>query len=189
MPRTSSLICLLGLLLSSFSSAQKDRPSASQSVDWKALTPKIQQALGEAYDKCFAEQRWIEVVQTGDVNADGVPEALVQFCHMGAYTSEAALLQLENGKPVLSKFHDQNQKPTFPTFLQGASVRNGEDVKLAPEQHAVYAIHWHTGDEGALETCAVEAYVWSAKASTFDYDAGASKEIEKRECRRLAEQL
>jgi hypothetical protein len=187
-PKTSSLICLLWLL-SSFSPAQKDRPSASQNVDWKALTPQIQQALGDAYDKCFAERRWIEVAQTGDVNGDGVPEALVQFCHMGAYTSEATLLQLKNGKPLVSKFRDQNRKPVLPTFLQGASVRNGEDVKLAPEQHAVYAIHWHTGDEGVLETCAVEAYVWSAKASTFDYDAGASREIEKRDCRRLAEQL
>lgn len=186
MPRTSPLICLLWLLLSSVSPAQKDRQSARQNVDWKALIPKLQQVLG---DKCFEEQRWIEVVQTGDVNGDGVPEALVQFCHMGAYTSEATVLQLDNGKPVLSKFRDQNRKPIFPTFLQGASVRNGEDVKLAPERRAVYAIHWHTDDEGALETCTVEAYVWSAKTSTFDYDAGVSKEIEKQERERLVREL
>lgn len=145
--------------------------------------------MGDAYSKCFGEQRWIQVVQIDDVNDDGVPEALVQFCHMGAYTSEVTLLQLKNGKPRLSTFRDHNRKPVLPTFLQGASVRNGEDVKLAPARHAVYAIHWHTDDEGALETCAVEAYVWSAKTSTFDYDAGVSKEIEKQERERLVRQL
>ena len=57
-----------------------------------------------------------------------------------------------------------------PYFLQGASARNGEDVKLLPEKHAVYAIHWHADDSGRLETCKVEAYVWAPESRTFDED-------------------
>ena len=132
---------LIPLLFASLNlSGQQKQGSTSQTVDWKALTPKIQQALGREFADCFAERRWIDVVQTADITGDGIPEALVEYCHMGAYTSAAGLIRMENGNAVLASFRDQSKKPAVMSLLRGASVRNGADAKLLPAEHAMYLI-------------------------------------------------
>ena len=139
---------------------------------------------------CEKQSKRIYIAQAADVTGDGIPEALVQYCHMGAYTSDVTLMRLEGGKPVVARFRGKDGKILQPSFLQGASVRNGEDVTLLPEKRAVYAIHWHTSDSGLrLETCKVEAYVWAAQSGTFDQDGKLSKEIARGACRRIQEYL
>jgi hypothetical protein len=158
-------------------------------MDWKSLTPKIEAALQEGMKLCNDERRWIAVVQTEDVTGDRIPEALVEYCHMGAYTSEATLVKLENGNPVPARFRDKKGNLAQPNFLRGASVRNGENAALLPEYRAVYAIHWHADDSGRLETCSVEAYGWNAKTGTFDANRKLSGRVAQSECHKLKNQL
>jgi hypothetical protein len=157
--------------------AQQKSDSKPQTVDWEAMIPGIEGALGNEFKSCYAQERWIVIVQTADVTNDGIPEALVEYCHMGAYTSQVALLRLEHGKPVLAQFRGKGGKIVTPGFLDGASVRNGESTRLLPERHAVYASHCHTDDSGGLASCTVDAYVWVAKSATFDANETVSKEI------------
>lgn len=153
------------------------------------MIPEIQQALAQRWEDCFADHRWIDIKQIEDLIGNGSTVVLAQYCHMGAYTSEVAVLQLKNEKPVLSKFRDGDKKRATPPFLQGASVRNGEDTRLSAEKHAVYAIHYDTNDDGGLRTCKVEAYVWFPPNSSFDYNSSVSDELRVQACKEIEKQV
>jgi hypothetical protein len=190
-PLSRAFIVLL-LLVNPFafrSHGQQKQSSTPNPVDWKALTPGIEAALESEFKFCNQDRRSIDVVQTADVTGDGVPEALVNYCHMGAYTSDLALIQLIGGKPVSAHFQGKDGKVVTPGFLEGASVRNGEATKLLAEKHAVYAIHWNTDNSGKLAACIVDAYVWAAKSGTFNANGAISKEIAKSACPQLRQEL
>jgi len=139
----------------------------------------------EGSGQCPDEAKGMRIVQVADLTGKGIPEALVEYCHMGAYTSDLTLMRIENGKPVEVRFRDAHRKIASVGFLEGASVKNGEDTKLLPEKHAVYAIHWHTDDSGALAACTVDAYVWSPKTETFDLNHKVARLVAQRECATL----
>jgi len=169
--------------------AQQGRDASTSQIDWQALIPQIQSSLGAAFTSCNVDNRVTQIIRTADITGDTVPEALVEYCRGGAYTSEVAIMRLERAKPVVVRFRDSNRKPIKPVFANGASVRNGEGTGLLPEKHAVYTIHWHTDDFARLETCSVEAYVWTPRSATFDLNKSVAREIADRECARLRKQL
>jgi hypothetical protein len=187
--RAFIVLLLLVNALALCSHGQQTQSSAPNPVDWKVLTPGIEATLESELKFCNQDRRSIDVVQTTDVTGDGIPEALVNYCHMGAYTSDLALIQLIGGKPVSAHFQGKDGKVVKPGFLEGASVRNGEATKLFPEKHAVYAIHWSTYNSGKLASCTVEAYVWAARSGTFDANGAVSKEIAKHACFQLRQEL
>jgi hypothetical protein len=187
-PLSRALIVLL--LINPFASPlHSQQQQSSTPIDWKVMTPGIEAALESKFKFCDQDRRSIDVVQTADMTGDGVPEALVDYCHMGAYTSDLALIQLMGGKPVLAHFQGKDGKPFTAGFLEGASVKNGEATKLLPEKHAVYAIHWKTDDSGKLAACTVAAYVWAAKSRKFNANGAISKEIAKHACTQLRQDL
>lgn len=173
------------------SGAQRRLDSTPEALYWKTLTPAIQVVLEEALppNACQKERKWIYIAEAADVTGDGVPEALVQYCHMGAYTSDVTLMRLEGKKPVVASVRDKDRRIVQPYFLQGSSARNGENVRLLPEKHAVYAIHWHADDSGRLETCNVEAYVWAPDSLTFDENGKLSEETAKSACEKARQML
>jgi hypothetical protein len=178
--RLLSRALIVLLLISPFASPLRSQQQQSSTpIDW---TPGIESALESKFKFCEQDRRSIDVVQTADIMGDGVPEALVDYCRMGAYTSDLALIQLMGGKPVLAHLQGKDGKPFTPGFLEGASVKNGEATKLLPEKHAVYAIHWNTDNSGKLAACTVDAYVWAAKSGTFNANGAISKEIAKQAC-------
>jgi hypothetical protein len=145
--RLLSRALIVLLLISPFASPlHSQQQQSSTPIDWKVMTPGIEAALESKFKFCDQDRRSIDVVQTADMTGDGVPEALVDYCHMGAYTSDLALIQLMGGKPVLAHLQGKDGKPFTPGFLEGASVKNGEATKPLPEKHAVCAIHWNTGN-------------------------------------------
>jgi hypothetical protein len=181
--RLLSRALIVLLLISPFASPlHSQQQQSSAPIDWKAMTPGIQATLESKFKFCDEDRRSIDVVQTADITGDGVPEALVDYCHMGAYTSDLALIQLMGGKPVLAHLQGKDGKPFTPGFLEGASVKNGEATKLLPEKHSVYAIHWNTGNSLKLASCTVDAYVWNAESGTFNANGAISKEIAKHAC-------
>jgi hypothetical protein len=192
-PRFSMLFVILLSISLEFTpdtSAAQRKESAEIVVEWRNMTAQITDVLSESGVQCPDELiSGPSPVQTGDITGDGVPEALVEYCHMGAYTSDFVLMSLERGTPVLAHFRNKNKETIPVEFLRGASVRNGENTTLLPQQHAVYAIHWHTDDSGILETCTVDAFVWNPKGKTFDQSSRISKGIERSECPRVRKQL
>lgn len=186
-----SLIFLsISLELTPHTSAAQRKESVKIALEWRNMTAQITDVLSESGIQCPDElMSGPSPAQTGEITGDGVPEALVEYCHMGAYTSNFVLLSLKRGTPVLPQFRDKNGKAIPVEFLRGASVRNGENTTLLPQQHAVYAVHWHTDDSGTLETCIVDAFVWNPKGKTFDQSSRMSNEIARSECPRLRKQL
>lgn len=182
---------VLALLLGSFCGAvaQDSSNPAPAPVDWKTLTPQIQAALGDAYLMCNRNSRMIEVGQTEDITGDGIREAVVAYCRQGPYTSNVALMTLDNGKPVLARFRSSKGKPVDPAFVVGASIKDGQGVKFLPFKHAVYDIQWHIDKAMKMDKCTVDAYVWNAGSGTFDQNESVSKEIGTAECTRLSDQL
>lgn len=138
---------------------------------------------------CNRSSRTIEVGQTADITGDGITEAVVAYCRQGPYTSNVALMTLDNGKPVLARFRSSKGKPVDPTFVVGASIKDGEGVKFLPFKHAFYDIQWHIDKAMKMDKCTVDAYVWNAGSGTFDQNEPVSKEIGTSECTRLSDQL
>ncbi len=187
----SLAVIAASVLLSAFiSPAQQRQDSAPPSAEWRKLISKIQAVLDESEFKCpIKDREWVGILQTADVTGDGIPEALVEYCHMGAYTSDIELMQLEHDSPVVARFRDKNGKTATPSFLEGSSVMNGEATKLLPESHAVCAIHWHMDEYGKLGGCTVEAYAWDPTSATFNENEKLSKEVAQSECRKLRKEL
>ena len=104
--------------------AQQSPAAGTPPVDWNALTPQIQAALGDAYQMCGRNSRTIEIGQTADITGDGTPEAIVAYCRQGPYTSNVTLIMLEDGKPVLARFRSSKGKPVDPAFVAGASIKD-----------------------------------------------------------------
>ncbi|PYX51637.1 MAG: hypothetical protein DMG76_31855 [Acidobacteria bacterium] len=185
------LLFSISLLLLFEPFAQHKQHSTQRTVDWKALTPQVQAALGSEF--CDEKSRSIDIIKIADVTGDGIPDALVDYCHMGAYTDHLMQMRLERGNLVVAKFRDERgmKKIDHIEFLDGASVRNGASTKLLPERHAIYMISWHADDSGELEmqTCGAQAYVWNQKSQTFDANRMLSNEVTQRECRRIQREL
>jgi len=179
---TLALVALVALACGMSSASGFAQQANSAGVDWKALTPQIEAALGSRYSDCDENSRWIDVLKTADI---GVPVAFVAYCHMGAYTSDIAVVRLENGKPVPAVFR-RSGKTIDPEMLDGSSVRNGTGVELFPDQHAVFSVAWHTDDDGKVDGCSGTAYAWNRKTQTFDADDALSKILSNRECALIA---
>jgi hypothetical protein len=173
-----------------FAAAQRAGRSSGLAPEWRDRESQIEAVLLKSAHGCPDEMTSKPApIETADVTGDGIPEALVDYCHMGAYTSDVVLMRLEHGSPVLARFRDIKGKNVSPAFLRGASVRNGENSVLDIGNHAVYALHWHTNNSGALENCTVDAYVWNPRLGTFDQANRVAKEIVRRECPRTRKAL
>src|SRR5579863_8456999 len=96
---------LVGVVCLSTTAQQKTAPT-THTVDWNALIPQIEIALGAGWEECNADHRAVGIVHTGELSG-GVPVAVVEYCHMGAYTADLGLIWLENGRPMLARLRDE----------------------------------------------------------------------------------
>lgn len=182
------LLLVLESLIGSALAQQK--AVTTPAIDWESLKPQIEAVLNAAAP-CNEQRRWIAIGQVADVTGEGVPEALVEYCHMGAYTSDVMLMRLQDDKPVAARFRDDHGKVIQPEFMEGSSVMHGAGTGLLPDQHAVYSLSWDTSNSGGFDKdkCRTQAYVWNASSQTFDFDTKLSKLVTEEECRRVRQEI
>ena len=103
----SSILIVALIAFPAISSAQNSAVSAEVSR-WQALQPEIEKSLSKEpiWNDCPEEQRAIVITQAADVTGDGLPEAVVEYCHMGAYTSNTVIMRLVNGRPVIARLKE-----------------------------------------------------------------------------------
>jgi len=181
------LVLVLGFARQS-ATAQHEAVSGARTVDWDALKPQIQTALGKDWQECYPDHRRISIVDTSDLTGDGIPAALVDYCQMGAYTDTLTLILLENGKPVAARFRDEHGNAVDPEFLEGASVINGEATILLPLEHAIARISYQMNANDSdcwVEKCEGKAYVLNASSKTFDFEPEVSSPLIQSECRKI----
>jgi hypothetical protein len=152
---------------------------------WQALIPSIESSFAREGHKCPAEDSHIGIIDAADFHVpDGPSVALVDWCRGGAYTDWIVAMQIEDGKPVLSRFTNADGKADPVEFLQGASVMHGANVKLVPEKNAIYGINWDNDQEMHL-SCGANAYVWNPKTKAFRLDKELTSRATRIECEKL----
>jgi hypothetical protein len=182
--------CLLGLgmVLTSLSYGSPTAPqNNSEQRKWQAMVPNIRAALESQASSC----------QPGTVRADvlgaadflGASFALIDVCPLGAYTELIDAMRLDANQPVLARFRKGGHRIAV-GFSRGASVMHGKDVKLVPEEHAIYDISWdNDGTDSAgmvrLRKCVADAYVWHPKTEMFDHNARLTTQATQSYCREL----
>ena len=154
---------------------------------WQALVPSLPSALKQAFPNERINERVegnypVRIVETADITGDGVPEALVYLGGGGAYTDYVTVMRIEEGKAVVALFKEANGKVSAQIFLQGASARHGESVRVLPGQKAIYSMSTSTDDYGREDTCGVAAYRWDAHRRIFISNMLLSKQIAKSNC-------
>ncbi len=128
------------------------------------------------------ENYQVRIVETADITGDGIPEAIVYLGEGGAYTDYVTVMRIEEGKAVVALFKEANGKVSTRIFLQGASVRHGESVRMLPDKKAIYSMSTSPDDYGREDTCGVGAYHWDAQRRIFVWNKLLSKQIAKTEC-------
>jgi hypothetical protein len=138
---------------------------------------------------CPGNRGNIQIVDASDPGADGLSYALVDFCPGGAYTDWIVAMQIEAGKPVLSRFRKADGATLDVGFASGASVMHAVDAKLVPEKKAIYDIFADNDGSGGLARCGVRAYVWNPRLKAFQANAQLSREATQSYCRTERETL
>ena len=127
----------------------------------------------------------VRIIDAVELIPDEPSYALVDFCPGGAYTDWIIAMQMERGKPVPVHLRDANGEALDVEFAQGASVMHTVDVKLVPEKKAIFDIFSDTDGEGKPAKCGVRAFVWSAHARAFIFDAQLTTHASHNYCQSL----
>ncbi len=185
-----SIVLTFELIGSCLSGGQNRTPNPDQ-TRWETLKPQIEHVLIEdnILQQCDKDQTQITIDTATDTAGNRDPEAIVEYCHMGAYTSDALVMRLEHEKPVVVHFRESDGQIDDGNFLQGASVMHGEQVSLLPGENAVYSLHWDTDSQGELAVCTVRAFRWDRQTKTFAWDRQLTATVDGRECSKLKQYL
>jgi|GEM_PF-3600392 len=180
------LTLVLALLLLSGSRAHAASASRAAAIaKWQALVPAINKVLEEHNLKCHDEWGLPEIVDAADFSSgDDVSVALVDWCNGGAYTVWIVAMNLEDGRPVLSRFRNANGQDERLDFASGSSVMHSVRVELVPGKNAIYDFHSDDDQTGQEQDCGIKAYVWNTKAKTFSLDTELSKHATQSRCQR-----
>ena len=135
---------------------------AQTALDWNTELPDAQTALAAAFpNDQVASRSPISIVDTGDVDGDGVPEALVDMGTGGASTDSIALVSFKNGQVTVASSYDPMNGVMPMELVQGSSVLHSEDVGMDPTRGLVYQEQkTYSTSDGSLETCSVDEYTW-----------------------------
>jgi hypothetical protein len=181
---TARFLGIVGLLASA--SVAQDTPASAKSK-WENLVPQIENVLSKEGTTCPGQPLHIGIKDAEQLAGNSV--ALVYFCPGGAYTNWIVAMRLEGDQPVPAHFHTENGKAADIGFAEGASVMHGMDAKLVPEENAIHGIEWDNDETMRLKRCVVKAYVWNARAKTFDLSPALSRRAKVSYCGALQKKL
>ncbi len=157
-------------------------PIASSAQDWKGYAPELKDAIADAFPDAGVDGA-ITVSETADLNGDGVDEALLNTGSGGAYTEDAVLAILKDGKPTLAVFKDAEGGVGPILFSNGGSVRHAVAVILDSAARSVYEQNVDVKSDGSgLERCTIAAYQWDSQAKLFAYNETESARAESTFC-------
>jgi hypothetical protein len=174
-------VALAVTLLFSATGISQQQPTKPHDVamdKWLAMIPAIENVLKEHNLHCDypGGPRTPSIVDAADFSStDHMSAALVDWCNGGAYSDAILAVNLQDGKPVLSRFLNANNQEQRVEFLSGSSVMHSVGVKLVPGKNALFDSHCdYAGSEGLFH-CKVTAYVWNPTAQAFKWDMQLSR--------------
>jgi hypothetical protein len=137
--------------------------------EWQNRLPAIEKLIRQHKLECSDQPYTGQIVDAAKF-AGGPEVALVDYCGLGAYTDNLLLVQLDGGKPILSR---SGNGETL-SFAQGASAMHELGVYLVPEKSAIFSVS-ADNDGCHLLACRAEAYVWNSANHNFDPDKELSQ--------------
>jgi hypothetical protein len=175
-------VALIATLLFSAAGISQQQPMKGQDVaiaKWRAMIPGIVNFLNEHNLHCdYPGGPWKpSIVDAADFSStDHLSVALVDWCNGGAYSDAILTVNLQDGKPVLSRFLSANNQEQLVEFLSGSSVMHSVGVKLVPEKNAILDSHCDYAESEGVFHCKVTAYVWNPTGRVFKLDTKLSRQ-------------
>ena len=160
--------------------SQRDRTPSPAILKWEALIPEITEVLQRSAQACPEEHDNVQIVDAFE--ADGLSFALVDYCQSGASTDSIVAMQLEAGRPIVSRFLKSNGARLDVEFVSGTSVTHSDGTRLVPEKKAIFHTSSMSDAEGRPRHCSVEAYVWNPQLRAFQMNARVSREATHDSC-------
>ncbi len=185
--KTVAVTLLLFVSTAGMTQQQLTAPHVAAIAKWQALVPAINKVLEEHNLKCHPD--WVppsldtRIVDAADFSS-GDSVALVDYCNGGAYTIWIVAMNLEDGRPVLSRFRNANGQDERVEFGSGSSVMHSVRAELVPEKNAIYDFHRDLDQTGKEQDCGIKAYIWNTKTKTFRLDEEVSKHATQSRCQR-----
>ena len=154
------------------------------SFQWKDEFKSARKALRETFPDIDLEERSsMRIEQEDDVTGDGIPEALISLGTGGASTDFYALVRMTENGPESVQFRTEDGSVEALTLLQGGSVTHSDAVLLDPERHAVStASVMRSGEDGRIDSCVVDTYIWNEKDELFTYSVTESRRTQNDFC-------
>jgi hypothetical protein len=135
--KTVALIVTLLFSATGISQQQPTKPNDVAMDKWRAMIPAIENTLKEHNLHCdYPGGPWApSIADAADFSStDHMTAALVDWCNGGAYSDAILAVNLQDGKPVLSRFLNANNQEQRVGFLSGSSVMHSVGVKLVREK-------------------------------------------------------
>lgn len=177
--KTIALIVTLLFSATGISQQQPAKPRDIAMAKWRVMIPAIENVLKEQNLHCdYPGGSWKpSIVDAADFSSsDQMSAALVDWCNGGAYSDAILAVNLQDGKPVLSRFLNVNNQEQRVEFLSGSSVMHSVGVKLMPNNNALLDSHCDYRESEGVFHCKDTAYVWDATTRAFKLDAKLSGE-------------
>ncbi len=177
--KTVTLAVILLFSAAGISQQQPTKPHDVAMDKWHAMIPVIEKVLKEHNLHCdYPGVPWApSIVDAADFSStDHMSTALVDWCNGGAYSDAILAVNLQDGKPVLSRFLNANNQEQRVEFLSGSSVMHSLGVKLVPGKNALFDSHCDYANSDGVFHCKVTAYVWNPAARAFKRDMKLSRQ-------------
>jgi hypothetical protein len=171
--KTVALIVTLLFSATGISQQQPTKPHDVAMDKWRSMISAIENVLKEHNLHCdYPGGLWApSIVDAADFSStDHMSAALVDWCNGGAYSDAILAVNLEDGKPVLSRFLTANDQEQSVGFLSGSSVMHSVGVKLVPGKNALFDSQCDYAESEGVFHCKVTAYVWNPTARAFKLD-------------------
>lgn len=130
-----SIVLTFELIGSCLSAGQNRTPNPDQ-TRWETLKPQIEHVLIEdnILQQCDKDQTQITIDTATDTAGNRDPEAIVEYCHMGAYTSDALVMRLEHEKPVVVHFRESDGQIDDGNFCRAPRSCTESKCHCSPEK-------------------------------------------------------
>ncbi len=177
--KTIALIVIFLFSGTGISQQQPTKPRDVAMAKWRAMIPAIENVLKEHnLHRDYPGGPWKHsIVDAADFSStDHMSAALVDWCNGGAYSDAILTVNLQDGKPVLSRFLNANNQEQKVEFISGSSVMHSVGVKFVPEKNALFDSHCDYAESEGVFHCKVTAYVWNPTARAFKLDMKLSRQ-------------
>ncbi len=154
-------------------------------IDWKKSIPAIRNYFHSQRGAVIEEQYPLRIYKTGDINGDGISEAIVDLGWTGPYAGSSTFMELmmvENNKLIAADSMNGHGGPIPLEYMVGSGSNTITDIDLLPSKNAVYESIKST-DKPARNFCSVNAYQWNPTTKTFDFNQKLSDEIKVNVCK------